>query len=627
MFTYDTQYQLVGEDREYASATGLTPPLASDQDGAWDTVADRYVGGKRVEAVDWSFDARGSMKSWTEEEDAPGTAVSQSWGRALGSVIQNGWALNSEACNNRYATATTPPATGDCYLPDALYHANNIADVPTGRGTCTWAEYDAGGRMTRMWKRTGCQTCDYRPGDGDKGAAAATCASRPASGTLGTLGYEPEILTTLTRFEYTWNDLGQLQAASRWENGLQKIVMTYVYDASGNRVIREKSDIPGGLDNIRQDIYLGGYERRQVQFQNDLGQARSINSADGVEFKDVEGTRLVKYASGARMQWKSTGDPITPAVLATTPQIFLTLANHLGSTSAVIDFLTGALVEWKTNYAYGADESGWKNPNPIYDNADEPYGFTGKEEDVEIGLHYFGARYYSSYTARWLGPDPPVVHGGGMSNHFAYGGNSPYIYVDPDGNWVQAVIGAIVGAVVGAVSAAANGGDWKAILIGAAVGAVVGALTGGAGAAASAAAGGGVAGAFAGAAAGAATSAACNMALSAAQGASGKQILITGAISFGSGLVSGAIGAGIGQLGSQAGQAIAGYASSLAVSYGATALSGGLNEDTWDDVLLSSSISYWAGYAGSAVGAEIEGAGGGPIGVNRFFVFGMPVVP
>jgi len=28
-------------------------------------------------------------------------------------------------------------------------------------------------------------------------------------------------------------------------------------------------------------------------------------------------------------------------------------------------------VEWKTNYAYGADESGWKNSDPIYDNADE----------------------------------------------------------------------------------------------------------------------------------------------------------------------------------------------------------------------------------------------------------------
>jgi hypothetical protein len=197
-----------------------------------------------------------------------------------------------------------------------------------------------------------------------------------------------------------------------------------------------------------------------------------------------------------------------------------------------------------------------------------------------------------------------------MSNMFGYGGASPYIYVDPDGNSIiAAIIGAVVGAVCGAVSAAANGGDWKAILCGAVVGAVIGAVSGGAASAAAGAAGGGIAGALAGAATGAATSAACNMVVSAAYGASARQVFVSGAISFGCGLVSGAIGAGIGQIGNQVGQAIAGYASSLAVSYAAAGLTGGLNEDTWDDVLLSSSISYWAGYAGSAVGEEIESAG------------------
>jgi RHS repeat-associated protein len=441
------------------------------------------------------------------------------------------------------------------------------------------------------------------------GATAAQCATRDASGTLGSLDYLAQLEAVSTHYRYYWNELGQLRAAERYEDGSQKIAMAYRYDAGGNRVIREKSDVVGGeLDNIRQDLYLGGYERRQVQLQDELSNPVSINDPSGVLFADVDGTRLVKYASGARIQWKSTGSPVDPSG---TPQIFLTFANHLGSTSAVTDYANGNLVEWKTSYAYGADESGWKNSDPAYDNADEPYGFTGKEEDVDIGLHYFGARYYSSYTARWLGPDPPVVHGGGMSNHFAYGGDSPYIYVDPDGNFIQAIIGAIVGAVVGAVSAAVNGGDWKAILAGAVVGAVVGAVTGGVGEAVAA-----EAGTAAGVIAGAATSAACNMATTAAYGGSGKQILISGAVSFGTGLVSGALGSAIGTMGNEAGQAIAGYASSLAVSYAATGLTGGLNEDTWDDVLLSSSISYWGSYAGNAVGEEIESAGAGEKG-NR----------
>jgi hypothetical protein len=57
-------------------------------------------------------------------------------------------------------------------------------------------------------------------------------------------------------YRYYWNELGQLRAAERYEDGSQKIAMAYRYDAGGNRVIREKSDVVGGeLDNVRQDLY------------------------------------------------------------------------------------------------------------------------------------------------------------------------------------------------------------------------------------------------------------------------------------------------------------------------------------------------------------------------------------
>ena len=48
-------------------------------------------------------------------------------------------------------------------------------------------------------------------------------------------------------------------------------------------------------------------------------------------------------------------------------------------------------------------------------------GFTGKERDVETGLDYFGARYYESWSARWLSVDP-------LANK--YPGWSPYNYVE-----------------------------------------------------------------------------------------------------------------------------------------------------------------------------------------------------
>ena len=36
--------------------------------------------------------------------------------------------------------AAYPTIPSECrYMPDALYHANNIGDVPPGRATCVWA--------------------------------------------------------------------------------------------------------------------------------------------------------------------------------------------------------------------------------------------------------------------------------------------------------------------------------------------------------------------------------------------------------------------------------------------------------------------------------------------------------
>jgi hypothetical protein len=48
-------------------------------------------------------------------------------------------------------------------------------------------------------------------------------------------------------------------------------------DECGGRVIRQKADIASSVDDIVQDLYIaGGYERRGVQLQDELGQPVSI---------------------------------------------------------------------------------------------------------------------------------------------------------------------------------------------------------------------------------------------------------------------------------------------------------------------------------------------------------------
>jgi RHS repeat-associated protein len=64
-------------------------------------------------------------------------------------------------------------------------------------------------------------------------------------------------------------------------------------------------------------------------------------------------------------------------------------------------------------------------------NAKEKKLFTGHERDAETGLDYFGARYYRPQMGRFTSPDPIGLLGGG--NFYAYVGNNPLRYIDPDG--------------------------------------------------------------------------------------------------------------------------------------------------------------------------------------------------
>ena len=60
--------------------------------------------------------------------------------------------------------------------------------------------------------------------------------------------------------------------------------------------------------------------------------------------------------------------------------------------------------------------------------------FTGKMDDPDIGLVYFGYRYYAPALMRWISADPLVVHGvGGGMNPYAYVRGNPSNSVDPLG--------------------------------------------------------------------------------------------------------------------------------------------------------------------------------------------------
>ena len=72
-----------------------------------------------------------------------------------------------------------------------------------------------------------------------------------------------------------------------------------------------------------------------------------------------------------------------------------------------------------------------------------PLHFTGKERDTESGLDYFGARYYSSMSGRFISPDWSAkeeavpyakLNNPQTLNLYAYVGNNPLTSIDIDGH-------------------------------------------------------------------------------------------------------------------------------------------------------------------------------------------------
>ncbi|MEZ5048503.1 MAG: RHS repeat-associated core domain-containing protein [Saprospiraceae bacterium] len=68
-----------------------------------------------------------------------------------------------------------------------------------------------------------------------------------------------------------------------------------------------------------------------------------------------------------------------------------------------------------------------------------PYRFTGKEEDVETGLYYYGARYYDPKLSIWMSVDPLADKYPSLSP-YNYTMNNPLRFTDSDGRKPQDAI-------------------------------------------------------------------------------------------------------------------------------------------------------------------------------------------
>ncbi len=117
---------------------------------------------------------------------------------------------------------------------------------------------------------------------------------------------------------------------------------------------------------------------------------------------------------------------ITGGVLATGTLSFY-VADHLGSTTARIDAVTGTVVESAQYWPFGSPRTG-TTPERAY---------TGQQKESAdtsaLGLYYYHARFYSPVLGHFVSADPLTVDG---LDRYTYTRNNPVKYADPTGQCV-----------------------------------------------------------------------------------------------------------------------------------------------------------------------------------------------
>lgn len=245
-------------------------------------------------------------------------------------------------------------------------------------------------------------------------------------------------------FHYDWDEVGRLASASRWDlapgevptgawdGGVPAsqpaVTLRHSYDGSDQRTVKEASScVPqavGGcaIQSLHTAYVFDSLDLRRTAFT-------AGGEADYEASAETEAAYLV--GNGVRLA-RLHQEPTLPAVGGDGLHVLLEMADHLGSASTVLDKATGELAERVTYQGYGSTESDYRPGR--WGAFREDYRFTGKEEDSEVGLTYFGKRYLNPALGRWASADPLTIHALGADlNAYAYVHGAVLKATDPIG--------------------------------------------------------------------------------------------------------------------------------------------------------------------------------------------------
>ncbi|HYQ45101.1 MAG TPA: SpvB/TcaC N-terminal domain-containing protein [Polyangiaceae bacterium] len=416
---YDDLYRVTRVDYQVATGTdSWVSPVAADQSGPNDTrratPASRVSFATRPLFETFGYDWLGN--TLTSDDDAHGF-----FDRSLG-VISN------------------DTAAGQNSHPYQLKSASNEASSGSRTGSVA-ALYDEMGNVTRLnLKRNGACV-----------PAGAACSSR---------------------WDLQYDELGRLSRVFRVDmpaaslppittdvtSGTRRDLM-FLYDENDERIV--KMSTYGNAYSTTLYPYDTLEVRGTALETNAGGVDAALNAGNEVPYLVSHGVRVARVVYEAAGKGEPRLGPVKPS-----QHVFFELSDDLGSNGIVIDKATSELVEASTYRAYGAKEADYRPDR--WQGFREDHGFTGKEEDTEFGLVYFGKRFFLPELNRWLSPDPLAVHSPGEAdlNLYAYVKGAVLRSIDPlglqdaapEGKAAPAPSGSAGGTVAGAAKAGAVGG-------------------------------------------------------------------------------------------------------------------------------------------------------------------------
>jgi RHS repeat-associated protein len=251
---------------------------------------------------------------------------------------------------------------------------------------------------------------------------------------------------------YNYDAWGNLLQKSITKCGAENLLVTadahnwihasgtdYQYDAAGNMTFDATAGLSYTFDQENRLTGAGGYAYTYDSDGNRVRKSNGNLAASGTLYwsmtpgvvaeTDLAGTLKSEYVffDGERVARRDGATGMGG--------IFYYFSDHLKTASIITD--SAGVIKAESDYYP------WGGELQFVNNDSNDYKFTGKKRDVETGLDYFGARYYSNGLGRWVSADwsatpvpvPYADFGDPQSlNLYGFVGGNPASKADADGH-------------------------------------------------------------------------------------------------------------------------------------------------------------------------------------------------